>query len=401
MQSLAETLQGIGQQASSALEDRRQQALGTVERFFLPRLEGIRLPLIVAVIGSTGAGKSTLLNSLAGKPISRVGVVRPTTQDPIVWTAPVHADRLEWMGKVTPDDHPLTGSIALVDTPDLDSDVAEHRQRALLIGEASDAILMVTTAARYGDARPWEALASLVRRPLIVVLNRVATRSSGARNFLGTLLRDMSYEDAVTVTISEQKIDRVADKLPHQAVRKLVQLLNVWTQRPGTIRAVTFDRLADRTAADVDALLTEMRTRNLEHQTLDEISDRHHRQVAGELAARLQPAKRRRWRRLVATDAVGSIPMLQEALDRAAAASYVEAGERGINLPASMRTAAPTAQKGIKGWAVLPADLTNLEGILTTAGSAWAAMLPTPSDEQIDQLTMGLEMLTDLEWPGD
>ncbi len=401
MNSLAETLQGLGQQSSPGLEDRRQRALGTIERFFLPRLEERALPLIVALIGSTGAGKSTILNSLAGKPISRAGVVRPTTRDPIVWSAPVHADRLEWMGTVTPGDHPLATSIALVDTPDLDSDLAEHRQRALLIADASDAILMVTTAARYGDARPWEALASLARRPLIVVLNRVATRSSGARNFLTALLRDLSNEDAGIVTISEQKIDRVADKLPHQAVRRLLQILTVWTQRPGTIRAVTFDRLADRTAADVDALLTELRNRRLEHHSLTDIADGHHRQVAGELAARLQPPKRRRWRRMVATDAVGSIPLLQEALDRAAAASYAEAGERGIDLPASMRTAAPTAQKGIKGWAVLPADLTNLEEILTTAGSAWAALLPIPSDEQVDQLTMGLEMLTDLEWPGD
>ena len=401
MQSLTETLQGLGQQSSLGLEDRRQQALGTIERFFLPRIEDGGLPLIVALIGSTGAGKSTILNSLAGRPVSPVGVVRPTTRDPVVWSAAVHAELLDWMGTMTADDHPLTRSVAVVDTPDLDSDLAEHRQRALLIADASDAIVMVTTAARYGDARPWEALASLPYRPLIVVLNRVATRSSGARNFLATQLRNLSYEDAGVVTISEQKIDRVADKLPHQAVRKLLQLLTVWTQSPGTIRALTFDRLADRTAADIDALLTELRTRRLEHQALDKIADSHHRQMASELAARLQPTKRRRWRRMVATEAVGSIPMLAETLDRAAAASYVEAGERGIDLPASMRTAAPTAKKGIKGWAVLPADLTNLEGILTTAGSAWAAMIPIPSDEQVDQLTMGLEMLTDLEWPGD
>jgi hypothetical protein len=144
-----------------------------------------------------------------------------------------------------------------------------------------------------------------------------------------------------------------------------------------------------------------LRSRRVDHHSLGEIAERQHRQVAGELAAHLQPTKRRRWRRIFATEAVGSIPMLQEALDRAAAASYVEAGERGIGLSTSMRTAAPTAKKGIKGWAVLPADLTNLEEILTTAGSAWAAMIPRPSEEQVDQLTMGLEMLTDLEWPGD
>ena len=401
MHGLAEALQGLGQQSSPDLEDRRQQAIGTIERFFLPRLEENALPLVVALIGSTGAGKSTILNSVAGRPVSRVGVVRPTTRDPIVWSAGPHAERLSWMGTVTGDDHPLGNSIALVDTPDLDSDLVEHRQRALVIADASDAIVMVTTAARYADSRPWEALKSLPDRPLIIVLNRVATRSSGARNFLLSQLRDLSYDYAGVVTISEQKTDRVADKLPHQSVRKLLQLLTVWTHDPAKIRAATFDRLADRTAADVNALLGVLETRRIEHQTLDEIAESHHRQMAGELAAHLQPTKRRRWRRVVATEAVGSMPMLQEALDRAAAASYVEAFDRGIDLPASMRTAAPTAKKGIRGWAVLPADLTNLEIILTTAGSAWAAMVPNPTEDQVDHLTMGLDMLTDLEWPGD
>jgi hypothetical protein len=401
MHSLAETLQGLGQQSSPDLELRRQQAISTIERFFLPRLDEKALPLIVALIGSTGAGKSTILNSVAGGPISRVGAVRPTTRDSIVWSAPAHADRLDWIGTLAPDDHPLASSMALVDTPDLDSDLAEHRQRALVIADASDALVMVTTAGRYGDARPWEALASVPSRPLIVVLNRVPTRSSGARNFLAAQLRDLSYEDAQVVTISEQHTDRVADKLAHQSVRRLVQLLTIWTQNPAQIRAIAFGRLASRTAADVEALLTVCQARLVEHRSLGEIAEVHHRRVAGELAARLQPAKRRRWRRIVATGAAGSIPLLQESLDRAAAASYVEAGERGIDLPSSMRAAAPTAKKGIQGWAVLPADLANLEEILTTAGSAWAALVPRPSDAQVDQLTMGLEMLSTLEAPGD
>jgi len=401
MQNLAEALKSLGQQPSAELEHRRQQAMGTIERFFLPRLGDSRLPLIVALIGSTGAGKSTILNSIAGRPVSRVGVVRPTTSDPIVWSAAVHSGQLDWMGTVNKDDHPLAASLALVDTPDLDSDVAEHRQRALTIADASDALVMVTTAARYADARPWEALAGLPFRPLVVVLNRVATRSSGARTFLGTQLRQMSHADAALVTISEQKTDGVADKLAHQSVRKLAGQLQEWAQDPGKFRAIPFEKLADRTASDVTELLGVMTARRAEHRLLDEVAASHHRQFAGELAILLQPSKRRRWRRIVATDAAGSMALLRDALDRAAGASYREAGERGLHLPANMRKAAATAMQGIEGWAVIPADLANLEGILLTAGTAWAAMLPGPNEESIDQLMMGAEMLTDLEWPGD
>lgn len=38
-------------------------------------------PLIVAFMGGTGVGKSALLNRLAGKPIAKSGVARPTSKE--------------------------------------------------------------------------------------------------------------------------------------------------------------------------------------------------------------------------------------------------------------------------------------------------------------------------------
>lgn len=42
---------------------------------------------VVALAGATGSGKSTLFNRVTGMEVSRVGVRRPTTSDPVacVW----------------------------------------------------------------------------------------------------------------------------------------------------------------------------------------------------------------------------------------------------------------------------------------------------------------------------
>ena len=41
--------------------------------------------------GSTGAGKSTLVNALIGRPVTRTGVIRPTTRQPILLHSPADA----------------------------------------------------------------------------------------------------------------------------------------------------------------------------------------------------------------------------------------------------------------------------------------------------------------------
>ncbi|HMO10370.1 MAG TPA: hypothetical protein PKB06_02435, partial [Actinotalea sp.] len=65
--------------------------------------------------------------------------------------------------------------IALVDAPDLDSLVAENREQAGRLMDAADLWVFVTTAARYGDAVPWQVLDTAAERTvaMAVVLNRV------------------------------------------------------------------------------------------------------------------------------------------------------------------------------------------------------------------------------------
>src|SRR4051794_8392614 len=53
-----------------------------VNHYLVPRLAGLDAPPLAVVGGSTGAGKSTLVNSLVRAPVSRSGVLRPTTLAP-------------------------------------------------------------------------------------------------------------------------------------------------------------------------------------------------------------------------------------------------------------------------------------------------------------------------------
>ncbi len=401
MRSLADALVAVGEQQSEVIEQHRRRAVDAIERYFLPRLANEGLPLIVALIGSTGAGKSTILNSIAGRPLSRVGVIRPTTRDPVVWTAASNAPSVEWIGRVVADEHPLAASMALVDTPDLDSDLPEHRLRALAIADVSDGLVMVTTAGRYGDARPWEALNGITPRPLAVVINRVPARSSGVKNFLASQLREMSYADAPILTISEQRTDRIGDKLPHQAMRRLLAILTNWSTDPWGLRKLPFERIADRTAADVDAVLESIKTTWVEHDELVAIAASCHQVATADVIAGLKTmTRRRRWRRAVPIDPARSTAVVVAGLAGAAAESFVEATNRGMELPPVMRSMAAGVLARVSWVDPLQSETSIIESLFAEAGSVWAALHPVPSAEAVDALVMGLEMLTDLEWPG-
>jgi energy-coupling factor transporter ATP-binding protein EcfA2 len=313
----------------SPAEDHRRRALAALHRFLLPRL-GASMPLVVALVGSTGAGKSTLLNSLAGRSLSRTGVLRPTTDEVVVWTAPDNAASVAAIGTVVADQHPLAAALAVVDTPDLDSDLTSHRQVALAAAEASDAWVLVATPSRYGDAAPWEAIASLPPRPLAVVVNRTGGRNLGVRNDLSSILRRRVGGPAPVFTISEQRIDPEAERLPPQSVQRLSRLLREWAS--GEARMISFESVADQAAADIEEVSAALRRRQEEGDLLLAIARRRHLHQAREF---LGSTTRRKWWRRPARVTESTVEQLLDYLDRAAAASREEAAGAGISLPAA------------------------------------------------------------------
>jgi len=186
---------GLEVPGADAARRSRQELVGQVEDYLLPRLGRLDAPLLAVVGGSTGAGKSTLVNTLVGAPVSAAGVLRPTTRSPVLLCAP-QDERWFSTGRVLPGLARVTGSggpdggarslllvphpavpagLALLDAPDVDSVVAGNRKLAAQLLAAADLWVFVTTAARYADAVPWELLHTAERRgtALAVVCNRV------------------------------------------------------------------------------------------------------------------------------------------------------------------------------------------------------------------------------------
>jgi len=151
----------------------------------LPRARSLDAPLLVLLIGPTGAGKSSLVNGLAGRLVSRSGVLRPTTRELVAVVGPADRDALVAEGAPLPSlagdrlrvvtDEGAPSGIALVDAPDVDS--IEHANRELTdrLAEAADLGIFVTTATRYADRVPWDVLLRARDRglPLVVVVNRM------------------------------------------------------------------------------------------------------------------------------------------------------------------------------------------------------------------------------------
>ncbi|WP_062076639.1 dynamin family protein [Demequina globuliformis] len=155
----------------------RAHMLDQLDHHLIPRVRDEASPAIVVVAGSTGAGKSTVVNALLGEQLTASGVLRPTTRVPHVFHHPLDADVLTSVAheaKVVATDAVPRG-LAIVDSPDLDSVRAENREVAENLLEAADLWIFVTTAARYGDAVPWEALRRGAERgaSIAMVLNRV------------------------------------------------------------------------------------------------------------------------------------------------------------------------------------------------------------------------------------
>jgi hypothetical protein len=209
----------------------REQLLSQIDDYLLPRLRQSGAPILIAMVGSTGAGKSTLLNSIVGKQVSATGIRRPTTNSPVLachpedvgWFAEnvflptlprVRQQGLAMPGRdgllVLATSEGMPRGVALLDTPDIDSVVAAHRQFARQFLDASDLWLFVTTARRYADAAVWELLKDARDRgaSLGIVMSRVpppATAQLSAHfdalldaNGLGDVRRFIVPETTVT-----------------------------------------------------------------------------------------------------------------------------------------------------------------------------------------------------------
>lgn len=193
---------------------------------------------VVALAGATGAGKSTLFNALVGRPVARTGTQRPTTAFPMAVVAETpdiaegSAALLEWLGvneryDIPVDkDHP--NGLILLDLPDHDSVVAEHRMRADRVTERADLLIWVTNPQKYADGILHnEYLAGLKGRDdtVVVVLNQIDRLEPAQQREIVADLERLVRADGLDATVlgvsamTGQGVDQV-QKLVTRAVTR-------------------------------------------------------------------------------------------------------------------------------------------------------------------------------------
>jgi energy-coupling factor transporter ATP-binding protein EcfA2 len=119
-------------------------------------------PFRIVLAGGTGVGKTTLLNALAQANIAPVGERRPTTKGFTIYLhASEHdpwAEELEHTKIVRHHRDPLRGK-TIIDSPDADSSLHEHRRMLEEMIAVADLVLLVATQEKYVSA----SLLNLVR----------------------------------------------------------------------------------------------------------------------------------------------------------------------------------------------------------------------------------------------
>lgn len=174
---------------------------------------GLGLDLtVVALAGSTGSGKSTLFNALAGLDLAEAGVRRPTTTvalacvwggvdaDPLLdWLAVPARRRVARQSPLDDTAHPLDG-LVLLDLPDHDSMVTEHRVEVDRLVGLVDVVVWVTDPVKYADALLHEEyLATLTQHGsvVLVVLNQIDRLSVAEQRACLTDLRRLVRRDGL------------------------------------------------------------------------------------------------------------------------------------------------------------------------------------------------------------
>lgn len=169
--------------------------------------------LWIVFLGGTGTGKSTVFNLLCGQNVSRVGLERPMTSGPVLFAhssldlapfLPFFLPRLQevdgssgvrgaadTLSRVDHDRGELA-HLVLVDTPDLDSLVAENLRLAEDLCLLADAVVFVTSQEKYADDVLVRFLRDVARsdRPLFLVFNKLEVEAQERQSLINQLSQE-------------------------------------------------------------------------------------------------------------------------------------------------------------------------------------------------------------------
>jgi GTP-binding protein EngB required for normal cell division len=175
---------------------------------------------VLALVGGTGVGKSSLLNALAGGVVSSVSARRPTTGTPVAWVAEsARAETAPFLSSLDVReirDHRdgAFADVAILDLPDVDSTIPEHRARVDALLPRVDAVVWVADPEKYRDAvlhdeylRRWAP--RLARQ--LVVLNKADRIGADAERLREHLAASLRAEGIANVDVAITSATRDGD----------------------------------------------------------------------------------------------------------------------------------------------------------------------------------------------
>jgi hypothetical protein len=265
--------------------------------------------LLIVFMGGTGVGKSTLLNALAGGAIAQASFTRPTTRDPVVYyhesVRPEQLDPSLRQCRLVPHNRTALEQKILVDTPDLDSNDLDNREKLQRLLPVADIVLYVGSQEKYHDRLGWDLFRKQrQRRAFAFVLNKwdrcTQSSASGVRpdeDLLGDL-RAEGFEDPLLFrTCAQSWADRDGADTPEglPAGEQFSELVR-WVELGLTRREIEAIK-----ARGVSQLLAQV------EQTLETACPPD----LGEVAARTRAS----WERLLAAEAGACAEVLLNTLE--------------------------------------------------------------------------------------
>jgi hypothetical protein len=253
-----------------------------LEAKILPELEAdLDWPIFVAVQGGTNVGKSTLFNALAGKLLSPATILASATKHPLVFVherwRPRFLDPGELAGfacRELEDPRELIAdaertdllffrfhadgaldSLALIDSPDLDSALVTNALVARRVAALSDLAIFVTTPQKYRDRELVERLRDLAQLKVSTLLLFNFTDETIVFETLVDDLRGTVPLDAGAfraLRIPTVKAQHPEDSIGEWLRREVFSILEGYDAR--AVKRASVGRALERTAADAERL---------------------------------------------------------------------------------------------------------------------------------------------------